>query len=127
MLKKLSDILRYYDSEPVEILTGLVWLIFFPLIWSFQFKFQAVLVVISILLGGSLIKSTCAGALRIRKTLAYGSFLFSVVVIVLLFLNGGILNPSSWLWGLPLLMSIINLTTVTSQYYRTQNDSNGTV
>jgi len=120
MLKKLSNILKYYDSEPLEILIGLVWLVFFPIIWSCQFGIQAVLIVISVLLGGSLIKGTCVESLRARKTLAYGSFLFSMVVLVLLVLNGGIMDPSNWMWFLPLIMSFINLTQVTSQFYRKQ-------
>ena len=90
MLKKLSVILKYYDSEPIEILLGIIWLLFFPAIWTSQFGFQTVLITISLLLGISLIKGTCIESLRSRKTLAYGSFLFSIVVIVLLFLNKGI-------------------------------------
>jgi hypothetical protein len=120
MLKKLSNILKYYDSEPLEILIGIVWLIFFPMIWSFQFGFQAVLVVMSMLLGGSLIKGTCIDSLRSRKTLAYGSFLFSIIVIALLVLNRGIQIPANWIWFLPLIMSVINLIQVTAQFYRKQ-------
>jgi hypothetical protein len=120
MLKKLSNILKYYDSEPLGILIGVIWLIFLPLIWSFQFGINPVLMIISILLGGSLIKSTCCESLRSRKTLAYGSFLFSITIIVLLILNSGMLLPSNWIWILPLGISIIYLTQVTSQYYRKQ-------
>ena len=122
MLKKLSVILKYYDSEPVEILLGVVWLIFFPVIWYYQFGFQTVLITISLLLGLSLFKGTCNESLKSRKTLAYGSFLFSIVVIVLLFLNKGVSNPGNWFWLMPLLMSTINLITVTSLYYRKQKD-----
>lgn len=127
MLKKLSNILRYYDSEPVEILLGVVWIVFFPTIWSCEFGFQTALIVISILLGLSLIKGICHASLKSRKTLAYGSFLFSIIIIVLLFLNGGIKLSSNWLWLLPFIMSTINLITITSQYYRKQNKNNGTV
>jgi hypothetical protein len=38
----------------------------------------------------------------------------------LLFLNKGILNSANWFWLMPVLMSTINLITVTSQYYRKQ-------
>jgi hypothetical protein len=120
MLKKLSDILKYYDSEPLEIMIGIVWLIFFPIIWSCQFGIQAVLVIISILLGGSLIKSVCGESLRSRKTLAYGSFLFSIVILVLLILNGGLFISANWIWFLPLMMSIITLIQITAQFYRKQ-------
>jgi|TARA_R110000744_G_scaffold181632_1_gene300781 hypothetical protein len=120
MLRKLRVILKYYDSEPMEILLGIVWLLFFPAIWTSQFGFQTMLITISLLLGISLIKGTCIESLRARKTLAYGSFLFSIVIIVLLFLNKGILNSGNWFWLMPVLMSTINLMTVTSQYYRKQ-------
>jgi len=122
MLKKLNVILKYYDSEPVEILLGIVWLIFFPTIWYFQFGFQTVLITISLLLGLSLIKGTCIESLKSRKTMAYGSFLFSIVVIVLLFLNNGVSNPGNWFWLMPFLMSTVNLVTVTSHYYRKQKN-----
>jgi hypothetical protein len=79
---------------------------------------QAILITISVLLGGALIKGSCTAPLGARKTLAYGSFLFSIAIIVLLFLNDGILVPANWIWFLPLVMSIINLMHVTSQYYR---------
>jgi len=120
MLKKLSDILNYYDSEIVELLLGAIWLVFFPIIWTGQYGVNVTLLIISILLGSSLIKGTCARCLKTKKTLAYGSFLFSIAIIVLLCLNKGISTPSNWLWTLPLLMSIINLSAVTSQYYRKQ-------
>jgi len=127
MFKKLSIILKYYDSEPIEILLGIIWIIFFPTIWFCQFGFQTILITISMLLGISLVKGTCNESLRSRKTLAYGSFLFSIVIMVLLFLNDGIYIPSNWLWLLPILMSIINLSTVTSQYYRKQKNKNGAI
>jgi|TARA_R110000744_G_scaffold22145_2_gene56976 hypothetical protein len=123
MLKKLSDILNYYDSEIVELLLGAIWLVFFPIIWTGQYGVNVTLLIISILLGSSLIKGTCARCLKTKKTLAYGSFLFSIAIIVLLCLNKGISTPSNWLWTLPLLMSIINLSAVTSQYYRKQKQT----
>ena len=123
MLKKLSDILNYYDSEIVELLLGAIWLVFFPIIWTGQYGVNVTLLIISILLGSSLIKGTCGRCLKTKKTLAYGSFLFSIAIIVLLCLNKGISTPSNWLWTLPLLMSIINLSAVTSQYYRKQKQT----
>ena len=119
MLKKLSNILNYYDSEPMEILLGIVWLIFFPIIWCFQFGFQGVIIT-SILLGLAMIKSVCVESLRTRKALSYGSFLFSIYITASLFLNDAMINPSNWVWFITFLMSLINLTTVTSQYYRKQ-------
>jgi hypothetical protein len=127
MLRKLRDILNYYDSEPIEILLGITWLIFFPLIWLFQFGFHDILVIVSIMLGASLLKISCGATLSVRKTLAYGSSIFSVIVVLLLFLNDGIGVPSNWLWFLPIIMSIMNLTTVTSKYYRKHNKDNGRV
>ena len=119
MLKKLSNILNYYDSEPMEILLGIVWLIFFPIIWYCQFGFQGKLIV-SMLLGLAMIKSVCIESLQYRKSLSYGSFLFSIYTIASFLLNGCMVNPSNWVWFITFLMSLINLTTVTSQYYRKQ-------
>jgi len=120
MLKKLSGILMYYDSEPLEILMAIIWLVFFPIIWSCQFGIQLILIIISVLLGASILKSICNGMLPQRKTLAYASFLFSIVILILLILNKGILIPSNWTCFLALIISIINLIQTTSQYYRKQ-------
>jgi len=84
MLKKLSDILNYYDSEIVELLLGAIWLVFFPIIWTGQYGVNVTLLIISILLGSSLIKGTCARCLKTKKTLAYGSFLFSISFTLLI-------------------------------------------
>lgn len=118
MLKKLRDILNYYDSEPIEILLGIIWLVFFPVICFYQLGIQIIFTIISILLGSAMLKASCSGSLSTRKTLSYGSFLFSILVIVLLFLNNSILYSSNLLWLFPVLMSFINLSAVTSQYYR---------
>jgi hypothetical protein len=127
MLKKLIDILKYYDSEPLSILLGFVWITFFPIIWYFEFGVHIFPTILSVLVGVSLIKSTCIRSLRFRKALAYGSFLFSIFIVQLLFLNGGLEDPANFLWLLPLLMSFINLTAITLQYYKKQYSSNGSV
>ncbi len=120
MLKKLSNILKYYDSEPMEILMGLIWFIIFPVTGFFEFKFQPTLLIISMVLGYVLIKSTCIGKLDTRKPLAYGSFLFSMFILIIMFLDKEIQLFSNWFWWLPLIISIMNLTNITSQYYKKQ-------
>ena len=36
MISRLKRILTYYDSEPTEITQGIIWLIFFPIIYTVE-------------------------------------------------------------------------------------------
>jgi hypothetical protein len=67
-----------------------------------------------------MIKATCSHPIKVRKTLAYGSFIFSIFVILAFGFNGVMVNPTHWLWFLPSFISFLNLTAMTSKYYRIQ-------
>ena len=56
--------------------------------------------------------------IKVRKTLAYGSFIFSIFVILLFLFSGSLINPTHWLWTLPAFISLLNLTAMTSKFYR---------
>jgi hypothetical protein len=70
-----------------------------------------------------MIKATCSHPIKVRKTLSYGSFIFSIFVILAFIFRGAMDNPSHWLWFLPSIISFLNLTTMTSKYYRKQKQS----
>lgn len=122
MLARLNNIFKYYDSEPLEICLGIIWTIFFPIIWSFKFHFSALLVIPSMLIGVAMIKSSCSSTLRVRKTLAFSSFLFSLIVLLSLFLSNLMMEPALWFWFLPLFMSLINLITMTNKFYHNKEN-----
>ncbi len=118
MKSKILNIFSYYDTEPMEILIGIIWLIIFPIIWVFEYSFNLYIIIPSFLLGLSIMKATCSHTIKVRKTLAYGSFIFSIFVILLFLFSGSLINPTHWLWTLPAFISLLNLTAMTSKFYR---------
>lgn len=120
MKSRIRNIFSYYDTEPMEILIGIIWLIILPIIWCFEFSCNLFIIIPSILLGLAMIKATCSHPIKVRKTLAYGSFIFSIFVILAFGFNGAMVNPTHWLWFLPSFISFLNLTAMTSKYYRIQ-------
>jgi hypothetical protein len=123
MKNRIINIFSYYDTEPMEILIGLIWFILLPIIWCFEFSCNLFIIIPSILLGIAMIKATCSHPIKVRKTLSYGSFIFSIFVILAFVFRGAMDNPSHWLWFLPSIISFLNLTTMTSKYYRKQKQS----
>jgi len=118
MFSRLSTILTYYDSEPTEITQGIVWLIFFPIIHTFDCGINLWLVIPSMLIGFASIKGVCSHGLKIRKTLGLGVFLFSVVVVTYYFIIGKLpSDPTHWGWVLLSLSAFFNLRRLTNHYY----------
>lgn len=128
MKSRILNIFSYYDTEPMEIFIGIIWLIILPIIWCFEFSCNLFIIIPSILLGLTIIKATCSHPIKVRKTLSYGSFIFSIFVLLAFAFRGALYNPTHWLWFLPSIISFLNLTAMTSKYYRQQKQSsNGTI
>lgn len=123
MKNRIINIFSYYDTEPMEILIGLIWFILLPIIWCFEFSCNLFIIIPSILLGIAMIKATCSYPVKVRKTLSYGSFIFSIFIILSFAFRGAMDNPTHWLWFLPSIISFLNLTAMTSKYYRKQKQS----
>lgn len=127
MKSRIVNIFSYYDTEPMEILIGLTWFILFPIIWYFEFSSSLFIIVPSILLGIAMIKATCSHSIKVRKTLSYGSFIFSIFVILEFIYRGTLHNPTHWLWFLPSIISFLNLTSMTSKFYRKQKQGSNDI
>jgi len=128
MKNRIINIFSYYDTEPIEIFIGIIWFIMLPIIWCFEFSCNLFIIIPSILLGLAMIRATCSYPIKVRKTLSYGSFIFSIFIILSFAFRGAMDNPSHWLWFLPSIISFLNLTAMTSKYYRQQKQSsNGTI
>ena len=123
MKKRLLNIFSYYDTEPMEIIIGIIWFIMLPIIWYFEFSCNLFIIIPSTLLGIAMIKATCSHTIKVRKTLSYGSFIFSIFVILAFAFRDAMNNPTHWLWFLPSIISFLNLTSMTSKYYRKQKQS----
>jgi len=128
MKSRILNIFSYYDTEPMEIIIGIIWFIMLPIIWCFEFSCNLFIIIPSILLGIAMIKATCSHPIKVRKTLSYASFIFSIFIILSFVFRGAMNNPSHWLWFLPSIISFLNLTSMTSKYYRKQKQSsNGSI
>ena len=127
MKSRILNIFSYYDTEPMEIFIGIIWLIMLPIIWCLEFSCNLFIITPSILLGIAIIKATCSHSIKVRKTLSYGSFIFSIFVILAFVFRGAMDNPSHWLWFLPSIISFLNLTAMTSKYYRQQKQSSNDI
>lgn len=118
-IKKLSNILTYCDSEPIEVLLGLTWLFVFPIICTIQIGFEWLIIFPSIILGYVIIKGVVDYEIRIRKALAYAGFLFSLLISGTFLFNHNILDyPTQVMWLLISLLALFNLVNISKRYYR---------
>lgn len=111
MLKKLGHILTYHDSEPTEVLQGLIWLIFAPIVLEATF-FPGLwyVAVISIITGFLTLYSVVYKSLTIRKYVAYIYGLLSLTFVILFFRDNGLdSNPMNWGWIVICISAISNI------------------
>jgi len=111
MLKKLGHILTYHDSEPTEVLQGLIWLIFAPLVLEATFFPNLWYVaLISILTGFLTLYSVIYKSLTVRKYVAYVYGLLSLTFVILFFRDNGLYsNPMNWGWVVISISAISNI------------------
>jgi len=110
MLKKLGHILTYHDSEPTEVLQGLIWLIFAPIVLEATFFPNLWYVaLISVLTGFLTLYSVVYESLTTRKYAAYVYGLLSLTFVILFFKDNGLYsNPMNWGWVVISISAISN-------------------
>lgn len=124
LFTKIQSILIYYDSEPMELFQGFIWLIVYPILNTLDHGLSLVIIP-SILIGLGIIKSVCCFSIRFRKTMAFAAFLFSTIVVTLSFFHEDLpYSVMHWVWVLIALNSIINLKIITNRYYIVENGTN---
>lgn len=122
--KRIGAILTYYDTEPMEILQGVIWLFVYPILHIIDHGFDLLLIP-SILIGIAMIKATCSFSLYVRKTIAFAAFLFSILVVTFSFIYQDLpYSTMHWVWVLIAINSIINLKIITNRYYILENGRN---
>ena len=121
MISRLKRILTYYDSEPTEITQGIIWLVFFPIIYTVEHGLNLFLVCLSIVIGYCTLHSVAYLSLSIRKTMAFAVFLFSIVTVIMyLFVYKQYTCPTHWGWLLISFSAFFNLRRITNHYYNRQ-------
>ncbi|BCV02322.1 MAG: hypothetical protein CM15mV51_1440 [uncultured marine virus] len=83
MLSRIKRILTYYDSEPTEIMQGIIWFLLFPVVYTIEHGFSLVLVIISICIGFSSLWSPCYDQYKLEKYF-FSVFCFSLIVVQLI-------------------------------------------
>lgn len=111
MLKKLQNILTYYDSEPTEVLQGLIWFIFAPIVLEATFfpNFWY-LGVLSLIIGFGTLYSVVYSPLERRKQFGFAYGLLSILFVIVFFWKNGLnSNPMNWGWVVISISALSNI------------------
>ena len=124
MFSKLKTILTYYDSEPTEIMQGVVWLVFFPIVHTLDCGLNLWFIIPSMALGLASIQGACTQTVKVRKTLGLGVFIFSVVTVVYYFICGKMTSSPVHLgWFMVMISAFFNLKRLSNHYYTKHHGS----
>ena len=112
MIKKLGHILTYHDSEPTEVLQGLIWLIFAPVVLEAEFFPNLWYVaIISVLIGYGTLHSVVYGSLERRRLFGYLYGVMSIVFVIIHFslFNSFNWTPMNWGWVVIAISALSNI------------------
>lgn len=110
MIKKLGHILTYHDSEPTEVLQGLIWFIFAPMVLEAEFfpKFWY-LAIFSIIVGFGALYSVVYKSLETRRKFAYGYGVIAIVFVLIHFFTDAPSTPMNWGWVVIAISALSNI------------------
>ena len=116
MIKKLGHILTYHDSEPTEVLQGLIWFIFAPMVLEAEFfpKFWY-LAIISALVGFGTLYSVIYKSLETRRKFAYGYGVIAIVFVLIHFFTDAPSTPMNWGWVVIAISALSNIRRITQK------------
>ena len=114
MLKKLGHILTYHDSEPTEVLQGLIWFLFAPMVLEAEFFPNLWYVAaISAMIGFGTLHSVVYSSLERRRIFAYLYGTMSIVFTSIYFTSGIIWTPMNWGWVVISISALSNIRRIT--------------
>jgi hypothetical protein len=125
MIKKLGHILTYHDSEPTEVLQGLIWLIFAPIVLEAQFFPDLWYVaIISVLTGYGTLHSVVYGSLERRRLFGYLYGIMSIVFVIVHFslFNSFNWTPMNWGWVVISISAVSNIRRITQKIESQKSD-----
>lgn len=111
MIKKLINILTFHDSEPTEVLQGLIWFVFAPIVLEAEFFPELWYVaVISSLIGFGTLYSVVYLSLEVRRIFAYLYGGMAVLFIMIHFLSEDVVwTPMNWGWVVIAISALSNI------------------
>ena len=126
MIKKLGHILTYHDSEPTEVLQGLIWLIFAPAILEAEFFPDLWYVaIISVLIGYGTLHSVVYSSLERRRLFGYGYSILAILFTIIHFTFDSTVNvwtPMNWGWVVIAISAISNIRRITRKIESQRSD-----
>jgi hypothetical protein len=116
MIKKLGHILTYHDSEPTEVLQGLIWFIFAPMVLEAEFfpKFWY-LAIISVIIGFGTLYSVVYRSLETRRKFAYGYGIIAIIFVLIHFFTNAPSTPMNWGWIVITISALSNIRRITQK------------
>ena len=125
MIKKLGHILTYHDSEPTEVLQGLIWFIFAPLVLEAEFFPDLWYVaIISALIGYGTLHSVVYSSLERRRVFGYlyGGMAILFVIIHFSLFNTFSWTPMNWGWVVIAISALSNIRRITQKIESKKSD-----
>ena len=123
MIKKLGHILTYHDSEPTEVLQGLIWLIFAPLVLEAEFFPDLWYVaIISMLIGYGTLHSVVYSSLERRRFFGYLYGFMAVFFSVIHFTSDITWTPMNWGWIVISISALSNIRRITQKIESKKSD-----
>ena len=116
MIKKLGHILTYHDSEPTEVLQGLIWFIFAPMVLEAEFfpKFWY-LAIISVIIGFGTLYSVVYRSLETRRKFAYSYGVIAIIFVLIHFFTNAPSTPMNWGWIVIAISALSNIRRITQK------------
>ena len=125
MIKKLAHILTYHDSEPTEVLQGLIWFIFAPVVLEAEFFPDLWYVaIISTLIGFGTLHSVVYGSLERRRVFGYLYGIMSILFVIIYFslFNSFNWTPMNWGWIVISISALSNIRRITRKIESQKSD-----
>ena len=126
MIKKLGHILTYHDSEPTEVLQGLIWFLFAPLVLESEFFPDLWYVaLISCAVGFGTLHSVVYSSLERRRLFGYLYGTISIFFVIIHFTIESSLNnwtPMNWGWVVISISALSNIRRITRKIESKKSD-----
>lgn len=123
MIKKLGHILTYHDSEPTEVLQGLIWFIFAPFILEAEFFPNLWYVaVLSFLIGFGTLYSVVYSSLERRRLFGYLYGSMAIIFVLIHFIADVNWTPMNWGWIVIAISALSNIRRITQKIESKKSD-----
>ena len=122
MIKKLGHILTYHDSEPTEVLQGLIWLIFAPMVFMAAYPGLWYVAIISALIGYGTLHSVVYSSLERRRVFGYLYGGMAILFVLIHFTAAINWTPMNWGWIVIAISALSNIRRITRKIESQKSD-----